>query len=148
MLWQFLLVVSCGGVSSPRGPVFAGYDVVAYQTLPPNASGVFGVVDYIAEFDNRTWWFSSQQNMRAFQAEPLRYVPAYGGFCAWGMATEFMPEYPWNWFKDITFFSVITSVESITSKQEGKSDVGRTLRKRVGGPSAWVPRVTPRLAGR
>lgn len=92
-LWVWVV----GGVRSPRGPVFAGYDVVAYQSLPSGADGVFGVVDFIAEYANRTWWFASLQNMRLFQADPQRYAPAYGGFCAWGMATEFMPDYPWSW---------------------------------------------------
>jgi len=97
MLFWALLGVGVAAVSSPRGPVLAGYDVVAYQTLPASALGVFGLPDYIAEYDNRTWWFSSLKNMQLFQADPQRYVVAYNGFCAWGVATEYMPAYPWNW---------------------------------------------------
>jgi len=91
------IVMVVSAVDSPRGPVFAGYDVVAYHTLKAGDAGVFGVPDYIAEYDNRTWWFLTEDNMKTFTANPSQFAPAYGGFCAWGMAVEYMPEYPWTW---------------------------------------------------
>ncbi|MGH1342321.1 MAG: YHS domain-containing (seleno)protein [Nannocystales bacterium] len=33
--------------------------------------------------------FSSRANRRRFEAEPGRYEPAYGGWCAWAMARGF-----------------------------------------------------------
>jgi len=92
LLWELAL-----GVETQRGPVMSGYDVVAYHSLQPGDKGVLGVPNYIAEWDDRTWWFSTAENMATFLANPEHYAPAYGSFCAWGMAKEYMPDYPWSW---------------------------------------------------
>ena len=63
-----------------------GYDVVAYQGLGEDAAPVAGDDAYTATYKGVQWRFSSQANLDAFNADPTRYAPAYGGYCAWAMA--------------------------------------------------------------
>ncbi len=58
-----------------------GYDLVSYQTskkpLPGNGNHVVqhGGVNYL---------FSSKDNAKKFKANKEKYLPAYGGYCAYG----------------------------------------------------------------
>mmetsp|Transcript_25290 Transcript_25290/g.100810 ORF Transcript_25290/g.100810 Transcript_25290/m.100810 type:complete len:244 (-) Transcript_25290:2242-2973(-) len=73
------------------GPAVAGYDVVAFfgSTLRQGVDcGVRGTREHAARYGNYTFLFASSANRDAFLAAPETYVPAYGGFCAWGVATE------------------------------------------------------------
>lgn len=60
-----------------------GYDPVAYftQSKPVQGSRQFAVTH-----GGATYHFSSAANRDAFAAAPARYLPAYGGFCAYGVA--------------------------------------------------------------
>lgn len=68
-----------------RGLAIQGYDPVAYFT---RNEGVPGDPAIIAEHEGATYRFTSQAHRDAFQAEPERFVPAYGGWCAWAMADD------------------------------------------------------------
>ena len=60
-----------------------GYDVVSYHIgdgTPAKGNG--GNVVY---FKGETYLFSNADNKAAFEADPERYVPAYGGYCAFGV---------------------------------------------------------------
>ena len=58
-----------------------GYDVVSYHTdkRPLRGNG-----HYLAVHDEVTYLFSSQENQATFEANPAKYVPAFGGYCAFG----------------------------------------------------------------
>ncbi len=60
-----------------------GYDLVSYQTgkRPLRGNGHF-----LAEHDGVTYLFVNAENQAAFQEDPARYLPAYGGFCAFGVS--------------------------------------------------------------
>ncbi|MGB3456313.1 MAG: YHS domain-containing (seleno)protein [Litorimonas sp.] len=60
-----------------------GYDVVSYQTP---GEPVVGAARFETEYEGATYRFSSQANLDTFTVDPARYVPAYGGFCAYGVA--------------------------------------------------------------
>jgi YHS domain-containing protein len=59
------------------------YDPVAYFT---EGKPVLGVAAHTAVFDGAAYRFSSEENQRAFEKDPTHYVPAYRGFCAYGVA--------------------------------------------------------------
>ncbi|MBF7074118.1 YHS domain-containing protein [Glaciecola sp. MH2013] len=59
-----------------------GYDTVSYFT--PGAP-VKGSNDYTATYKNAIYKFSSEVNRDAFKANPAKYAPQYGGFCAFGV---------------------------------------------------------------
>ncbi len=64
-------------------PGISGYDPVAYFTdgKPMRGSGY-----HVTEFDGVTYAFVSEENKERFEANPGKYVPAYGGWCAYGVA--------------------------------------------------------------
>lgn len=59
-----------------------GYDPVAYQTLN---KAVKGKSTIIAKFDGAIYWFESPRHKTLFEANPTKYAPAYGGWCAFAM---------------------------------------------------------------
>ncbi len=66
-----------------KGVAIRGYDPVAYF----RAGGpVKGKAQYALEHSGATWHFSSAENRALFAADPDKYTPAYGGYCAYGVA--------------------------------------------------------------
>lgn len=61
--------------------ILAGHDAVAYFTedkpVPGNAA-------YTASYDGAVYRFASAENRDLFRANPEKYAPAYGGYCALG----------------------------------------------------------------
>jgi YHS domain-containing protein len=70
-------------VFAPEGRAIRGYDPVAYFTdgkpLPGNPSLRY-------DWQGSTWTFASAKNRDAFRANPARYAPQYGGYCAYGVS--------------------------------------------------------------
>ena len=77
------LNVSKGATLSGPGLAVHGYDVVAFFT---EAKPVFGTDAHAVAHNGGTYRFASQANLDAFKANPSKYEPAYGGFCAYGAA--------------------------------------------------------------
>jgi len=50
-----------------------------------NGLGLKGY-DPVAVFPEGGGFFASAENMKRFQADPAKYEPSYGGWCAYGMA--------------------------------------------------------------
>ncbi|WP_295764007.1 YHS domain-containing (seleno)protein [Undibacterium sp.] len=91
-----VLLVIAGGSAFAIAPIFSteegairGYDPVAYfkQNKP-----VKGQKDLSTTWQGAQWHFSSQANLDAFKAEPEKYAPQYGGYCAYGVAQGYTPE--------------------------------------------------------
>jgi len=61
----------------------SGYDVVAYFT---ENRPVEGSSDFTARHEGATWRFSSAANRDLFVADPAKYAPQYGGYCAYAVA--------------------------------------------------------------
>jgi YHS domain-containing protein len=77
------------------GVAVGGYDVVAYfvHGLPQR-----GQSEFSAAHDGATYRFASAANLAAFRADPDRYVPQYGGYCAYGAARGYKaPVDPTAW---------------------------------------------------
>jgi len=73
-----------------------GYDPVSYATDMP----VAGIPKWSARYKSAVWRFASQANRAAFVADPDRYMPAYGGHCAWTMASgAFVRGLPSAWIR-------------------------------------------------
>jgi YHS domain-containing protein len=67
------------------GVAVDGYDVVAYFT--ENAP-VPGRAEHSSVHDGATYRFASAEHKAMFDAEPGRYVPAFGGFCAYAVSRK------------------------------------------------------------
>jgi len=68
-------------VYSPGGKAIKGYDPVAFFT---QSKPVMGADSLSYSWNGATWLFSSRQDLDRFKAEPMKYAPQYGGYCAYG----------------------------------------------------------------
>jgi YHS domain-containing protein len=64
-------------------PGLSGYDPVAYFTeaRPTRGSGY-----HVTVHDGVTYAFANEEHKKMFTASPQKYLPAYGGYCAYGVA--------------------------------------------------------------
>jgi YHS domain-containing protein len=60
-----------------------GYDPVAYFT---EGKPAVGRAEFSADHDGATYRFATAVNRDTFLADPGKYAPQYGGFCAYGTA--------------------------------------------------------------
>lgn len=82
-----VLISGAASVAQAEGlPVNAvavrGYDVVAYFT---DSEAVQGSNDFYAVHDGLVYLFANGDHRTAFIEDPVRYLPAFGGYCAMGM---------------------------------------------------------------
>ncbi|MEM7222709.1 MAG: YHS domain-containing (seleno)protein [Pseudomonadota bacterium] len=61
----------------------SGYDAVAYFT---EGKPVEGSDDFTVDYNGAVWRFASEENRDAFAADPAKYAPQYGGYCAWAVS--------------------------------------------------------------
>ena len=64
-----------------------GFDAVAYFAEGKSRLGNNG---FQHEHQGATWFFVNQENLDAFKADPAKYTPQYGGFCAWAAAENYL----------------------------------------------------------
>lgn len=62
-----------------------GYDPVAYFKA---GKPVKGKDEFTFTWKEAKWKFASEENMNAFKADPERFAPQFGGYCAYGMGDE------------------------------------------------------------
>jgi YHS domain-containing protein len=72
--------------ASSTGLAMQGYDPVAYFNAGEPTKGSYKVT---SSFDDATYWFATEENKALFEANPEAYIPAYGGYCAFGAAMGF-----------------------------------------------------------
>src|SRR5512146_1805242 len=65
------------------GFVIRGYDPVAFFT---EGRPVPGRPQFSAEYQGGTYLFATAANRDAFKANPEKFAPQYGGFCAYAVA--------------------------------------------------------------
>ncbi|MBL8805433.1 MAG: YHS domain protein [Rhodospirillales bacterium] len=75
---------ACAAPFNARGGLaIGGYDPVAYFS---ESRARRGSTAHYADWDGARWLFVSRANRDTFLAEPARYAPRFGGYCAYGMA--------------------------------------------------------------
>jgi len=65
------------------GKAIRGYDPVAYFS---EGKPVKGDEKLVYNWNNANWYFSSKENLDSFKANPGKYAPQYGGYCAYGLS--------------------------------------------------------------
>ncbi|MEP6738451.1 MAG: YHS domain-containing (seleno)protein [Chryseolinea sp.] len=58
-----------------------GYDPVAYFKA---RKAVRGEKQFTYQWNDASWFFSSKANLDEFKANPNKFAPQYGGYCAYG----------------------------------------------------------------
>ena len=74
---------SASDVNTIDGIGLHGFDPVAYFT---QNKAVKGDAQLTAGYHGVTYEFASKEDQAAFQANPEKYVPQYGGFCAFAVS--------------------------------------------------------------
>ncbi|WP_346226794.1 YHS domain-containing (seleno)protein [Lacinutrix venerupis] len=70
--------------NTKNGFVAEGYDVVSYFNNNPKE----GSNSYTINYDGAQFKFESQTHLDAFKANPDKYIPQYGGYCAYAIAEK------------------------------------------------------------
>ena len=94
ILATFVFVFVFGGIQAQELPyeikhynlknklAVQGYDVVAYFS----GEAIEGKKELSHTVGEVIYHFSSKENLELFQANPTKYEPEYGGYCAYAMA--------------------------------------------------------------
>ncbi len=69
--------------SSNSVTAISGYDLVSYHNANKAARGNG---HNVSVHDGATYLFANADNKKAFDANPEKYLPAYGGYCAFGVS--------------------------------------------------------------
>jgi len=61
-----------------------GYDLVSYHSGKP----LPGNGNHLAEYKGVTYLFINEENQNTFEKNPANYIPAFGGYCAFGVTVN------------------------------------------------------------
>jgi YHS domain-containing protein len=83
LFWMMIPFTAIAGDTTHSLVGIQGYDPVSYfqKDGPKHGNG-----DHVAYFDGVTYIFATDANKKTFQSDPAKYLPAYGGYCAFGVA--------------------------------------------------------------
>lgn len=70
--------------NTKKGFAANGYDVVAYF----NNEAKEGIKKLKTIYNNVSYKFSSEENLNTFLEHPEKYIPQYGGYCAYAVALK------------------------------------------------------------
>jgi hypothetical protein len=65
------------------GIAIKGYDPVAYFT---DGRAMKGSKEFVHEWLGTPWYFANARHRDLFAADPVKYAPQFGGYCALGVA--------------------------------------------------------------
>src|SRR5262245_8912447 len=98
---RFVLLAASAGLLAPRPSAaeeplaIKGYDPVAYFTL---GKATPGLADSEHEWDEHRYRFTRAEHRELFKADPVRYAPQFGNFCAMALTRGELEEAnPENW---------------------------------------------------
>ena len=130
-----LAVPSSGAAAKPRintlglrGVAIKGYDPVAYFT---KGAPTRGSKQYALRHAGAEWRFSSAANKAAFAANPAKYAPAYGGYCAYGVAQGYLVKiepHAWSIKRGRLYLNYSRSVQRTWSRKP-RSYIARANKK-------------------
>lgn len=69
--------------TTPDGVAIKGYDPVAYFT---QNKPVQGSAEFEYPWNGAKWRFASREHRELFRADPEKYAPRYGGYCAYAVS--------------------------------------------------------------
>lgn len=84
ILVMFVAITLSAQNNTTKGFAVNGYDVVAYFSN----TATKGNKKITAKHEGATYKFSSEENKALFVANPEKYLPQYGGWCAYAMGVN------------------------------------------------------------
>jgi len=117
-----------------KGVAVGGYDPVAYFK---DGKPVRGQTALTVQYQGAEWRFANAENRAAFEDDPEKFAPAYGGYCAWAVSQGYTakgdPKH-WKIVNGRLFLNYNGSVQS-------------TWEKDIPGNVSKADRNWPKLAG-
>ena len=71
------------------GVAIQGYDPVAFFT---DHKPVKGDAKFLVKHDGAVYFFASKEHKDLFKADPAKYIPDFGGYCAYGVSRNKLVE--------------------------------------------------------
>jgi YHS domain-containing protein len=105
-----------------NGVILKGYDPVAYFT---GHQAIKGNPSIRTSYGGAVYYFSSVADKAAFDKNPSRYVPQYGGFCANTMSKGGMKD------SDPNVFSVYKGKLYVCSAPEALKEFSRNIEENI-----------------
>lgn len=105
-------------IFAPSGKAIKGYDAVAFFKVQ---RPVMGADSLAYTYRQAQWLFFSRENLEAFKANPEKYIPQYGGYCAYGTAQGHKSPTEagtWTIVNDRLYFNYSEKVKSIWMKDQ------------------------------
>jgi len=122
-LLLLLAALACKGTSpvarvnaTPEDIAIKGYDPVAYFTEQKPVKGSDGF-KYV--WNGAKWRFATAEHRDLFKADPEKYAPRYGGYCAYavsqGKTADIDPE-AWTVFNERLYLNLNKDVQGLWMK--------------------------------
>ncbi|GAA3959069.1 YHS domain-containing (seleno)protein [Mucilaginibacter dorajii] len=105
-------------IFAPGGKAIKGYDPVAFFK---ESKPVKGADSLSYTWKEATWLFSTRQNLEAFKADPDKYAPQYGGYCAYGLTQGHKAPTQtdtWTVVNDKLYFNYNSKVKELWTKDQ------------------------------
>ncbi|WP_291730115.1 YHS domain-containing (seleno)protein [Leisingera sp. F5] len=102
--------------ASSTGLAMQGYDPVAYFTDGAPSKGSYKITSI---YNDATYRFASEEHKTAFEKNPEAYLPAYGGYCAFGTAMGFKFDGDPNHWKIVDNTLYLNLSQDIQERWEG-----------------------------
>jgi YHS domain-containing protein len=116
------------------GFAISGYDAVAYF----NGGPIAGKKEFSTDYNGAKFAFSTDANLKIFQADPMKYLPAYDGHCAFGVAQGGkVPGNPtlWKIVDGKLYLNITKAVQ-----EDWEADVPGNLKKSTANWTALEPK--------
>lgn len=84
VLIGYTISAQTSNYNTKKGFAVEGYDVVSYF----NDTATKGNKLFAATYEDVKYQFSSQNNLDTFLLDPTKYIPQYGGYCAYAVAVK------------------------------------------------------------
>ena len=101
-----------------KGIALKGYDVVAYFT---QGKDLKGSAEFQHQWKNATWRFAAAENRDLFAADPEKYAPQFGGYCAYGVTKGYLaPIDPkaWKIVRDKLYLNYNLEMQKVWEKDQ------------------------------
>ena len=112
------------------GVAIQGYDPVAFFT---DHKPVMGKPEFPARHNGAIYYFASKEHRDLFKAEPARYEPAFGGYCAYGVSRNKLVEI------DVEAFQIVEGRLLLQYSKGVRNDFNKDTKGNLGKAEANWP---------
>jgi YHS domain-containing protein len=117
-----------------KGVILKGYDAVAYFKQGKALKGDPAIE---STYQGVTYLFASVANKADFDKNPAKYVPQYGGFCAYGVANEVLSN-----TEDVKAFTVYKGKLYLCGNQDALKSFKAGINENIAKADAYWKQVT------